>query len=188
MKMSGLQSEPFSVNLHVFYHSWINDRINRFGYVHRGFSLHYRDWDSSECKPNAGKTYSSPENDPFLRDSTHLIPTVTKLFQKLHPGQRYYLTNIQAYGLNPADVRQWSDDLWLFPYYTRRSMVPYDARAGGIASAAWPGESYEDELAASVTRYLWIGGGLAAVLACVATGTWMWRRSSQARGKTKGIA
>ncbi len=188
MKMSGLQSEPFSVNLHVFYHAWINDRINRYGYVHRGFSLYYRDWDSERCEPNAGKTYSAPEHDPFLRDSAHLIPTVTKLFQKLHPGERYYLTNIQAHGLNPADVRQWADDLWLFPYYTRRSMVPYDAQPSGIAAAAWSGDAYEEDEEASRTWGLWIGGGLVAALACVATGTWLWRRrDSQARGASKGI-
>jgi hypothetical protein len=190
MRMSGLQSEPFSVNLHVFFHAWLNDNLNKYGYVHRGFSLHYRDWDSPRCEPNAGKTYSAPEHDPFLGDSFHLIPGVTKLFQKLHPGERYYLTNIQAYNLNPADVRQWSDDLWLFPYYTRRSMVPYDARPGGIASAAWPGEDHDKEEEAETGRggwRLWIGGGFAAVLLCVMTAVWQRRKTEKTRRANAGI-
>jgi hypothetical protein len=118
MKMSGLQSEPFNVNLHVFYHAWLNDN------------------------------------------------------------------------LNPADVRQWSDDLWLFPYYSQRSMVPYDARPGGIASAAWPGERYEAEEDSEFGDRgwgLWIGGGFAAVLLCVAAGAWQWRRSVQSRSVNEGI-
>jgi hypothetical protein len=60
--------------------------------------------------------------------------------QKLHPGQRYYLTNLQAFKLDPQSVRQWADDLWLFPYYTNTRFVPYDARPGNAASAAWPNQ------------------------------------------------
>jgi len=138
MKMTGLQSARFDVNLYVFYGAWLNDRINRYGYVHRGFRLRYRDWDTAECEANAGKTWSAPATDPLLRWRVRLVPTVTRFFQKLHPGERYYLTNIQASRLDPASVRGWTDDLWLFPYYTDRTFVPYDARRGGPAAAAWP--------------------------------------------------
>jgi len=138
MKMTGLQSEPFDVHLYIFNRSWINDKLSRFGYRHRGFDLRYRDWDSSRCVPNGGKSYSLPEEDPFLEGSATMLPETTKLFQKLHPGNTYYLTNIQARGLKPEDVRQWSNDLWLFPYYTDRNMVPYDARPVGPAHAAYP--------------------------------------------------
>jgi len=136
MKMTGLQTAPFNVNLYIFYRAWINDGLNRYGYVHRGFRLHYRDWDTRECKPNAGKTWSAPAVDPFLRGMAGRIPAVTGLFQKLHPGERYYLTNIQANGLKPADVREWADDLWVFPYYTDRAFTPYDARPGGPSAAS----------------------------------------------------
>ena len=142
MKMTGLQQQPFDVNLYIFYKAWVNDRLSKFGYEHRGFRRKYRDWDTRECEPNAGKTYSTPQHDVFLRHHAHRIPTLVKLFQRLHPGQRYYLTNIQA-RLEPEAVRNWSDDLWLFPYYTNRDFVPYDARPGGPASAAWP-ESYPE--------------------------------------------
>ena len=164
MKMTGLQSQPFDVNLYVFYGAWLNDRINRFGYIHRGFRLHYRDWDTRACKPNAGKTWSDPEGDPFLRSMAGRIPMVRKLMQKLHPGERYYLTNLQAMRLVPAEVRQWADDLWLFPYYTTRKFVPFDARPGGPASGAWPTETgarpeeKRDQQARAPLRRALVGG------------------------------
>ena len=91
--------------------------------------------------------------------------------QKLHPGERYYLTNIQAFQLKPEDVREWSDDLWLFPYYTDRKFVPFDARPGGAAAAAWPtaltdeDETALDEEATPLTQRLWPWTLGAAVLA-----------------------
>ncbi len=137
MKLTGLQSKPFDVNLYVLYRFWLNDKLSKYGYRHRGFELSYRDWDSPQCEPNGGKAYSLPEEDPFLKGYGRLFPNVTKLCQKLHPGEKYYLTNIQAFGLKPEDVRAWPDDLWLFPYYTSRDFVPYDAREGGPAVGAW---------------------------------------------------
>ena len=145
MKLTGLQEQPFDVNLYVFYHAWLNDHLSTFGYEHRGFRLKYRDWDSADCEPNAGKTYSTPERDVFLRGLAHRIPTIAALFQKLHPGERDYLTNIQAFGLRPEAVRQWSDDLWMFPYYVDTKFVPFDARPGSPAAAAWPGSEVEEE-------------------------------------------
>jgi hypothetical protein len=152
MKMTGLQSEPFDVNLYVFFRAWINDKLSRFGYRHRGFELRYRDWDTDQCVANGGKAYSLPEEDPFLSNMAGRLPTVTKFFQKLYPGRKYYLTNIQAKQLAPGDVRQWSDDLWLFPYYTDRGMVPYDARPGGVAHAAYPDVPKVREPSASARR------------------------------------
>ena len=137
MRLTGLQSQPFDVNLYVFRPSWINDRLNAYGFKHRGFDLRWRDYDSRLCKPNAGKTWSDPDDDPYLRGYAHDLPNVTTLFQKLHPGRRFYLTNLYARNLQPDHVRDWSDDLWLFPYYTNRSVVPYDARDGGVAAAAY---------------------------------------------------
>jgi hypothetical protein len=134
MRMTGLQQENFDINLYVFYRYWINDKVSRYGFVHRGFELNYRDYDSRKCKPNGGKAYSSPRNDPFLKAHAYRLPTVTKLFQELHPGKKFYLTNIQALKLDPGEVRDWSNDLWLFPYYTGKNRVPYDARPGGAAS------------------------------------------------------
>jgi len=54
---------------------------------------------------------------------------------ELHPlrltfetGARFYLTNIMARGLRPEEVCDWTDDLWLYPYYTDPKFTPYDAR------------------------------------------------------------
>ena len=178
MRMTGLQTEPFDVNLYVFYGKWLNDDLSQFGFVHRGFQLVHRDWDTSKCKPNAGKSWSAPETDHYLRPLAGTIPTVTKLFQKLHPGKRYYMTNLAAHGLKPADVRQWSDDLWLFPYYTDKAMVPYDARKDGAAHWAWPNlEVSEDGRIPSIAKevdrrgnvaiYLYAGGLLLALAIAV---------------------
>jgi hypothetical protein len=138
MKLTGLQKETFDVNLYVFYNKWINDRLSRFGYVHRGFELQHRDWDTDDCEANAGKAWSDPSNDPYLASLAHRVPKLKKLFQKLHPGEKYYLTQIRARRLDPADVREWKDDLWLFPYYTSASFIPYDVRNGGPAAEAYP--------------------------------------------------
>jgi len=137
MKMTGLQKERFDVNLYVFYRYWVNDHKSRYGYEHRGFSLYYRDWDTRACVANGGKAWSAPARDPFLKTYAGQLPTVTKLFQKRHPGATYYLTNIRARRLNPEEVRAWTDDLWLFPYYTDPRMVPFDARPGGPAATAY---------------------------------------------------
>ncbi|NNM28820.1 MAG: DUF2330 domain-containing protein [Akkermansiaceae bacterium] len=133
MRLTGLQKKPFDVNLYVFYGAWLNDALDRHGFEHRGFRLVHRDWDTPKCRPNAGKTWSNPRGDPYLRDLSGTIPTVTAYFQKRHPGRRFYLTNLQAYGLKPGNVRDWTNDLWMFPYYLDRKFVPYDARDGGPA-------------------------------------------------------
>jgi hypothetical protein len=136
MKLTGLQHERFDVNLYVFYRFWLNDDLNRFGYVKRGFSRKYRDWDGPHDRPNEGKRWAKPETDPFLRNAAKRIPTVGKLFAELHPNEKFYLTNIRAVGLDPPEVKAWPDDLWLFPYYRDPHFIPHDARSGGPA-AVW---------------------------------------------------
>ena len=140
MKLTGLQEKPFDVNLYVFYRAWLNRNLNKFGYENRGFKLTWRDFDSPSCESNAGKNFSNPDSDPYLKNHQRQLKSVTRLMQKLAPGERFYLTNIQARNLKPDDVRDWSDDLWLFPHYTDRSHVPYDV-VHGPANAAWPNET-----------------------------------------------
>jgi hypothetical protein len=135
MKMTGLQKDKFDVNLYVFYQAWLNDQINGYGYEHRGFDRRWRDYDSPQCKANAGKIWSAPKSDPYLKRYAGRIPELTRYFQKRHPGARFYLTNIRALGLKPKDVREWNNDLWMFPYYTDPKMVPYDARKGEPAAS-----------------------------------------------------
>jgi Uncharacterized protein conserved in bacteria (DUF2330) len=137
MKMTGLQKRRFDVNLYVFYRWWLNDKLDRYGYEERGFRRKYRDFDGPRCEPGEGKNWSDPYGDLFLRSASRRIGSVAKLFQELHPHERYYMTNIQAQQLDPAKVRQWKDDLWLFPYYSSEGVVPLDAREGGPAFAAY---------------------------------------------------
>ena len=129
MRITGLQKEPFDINLYVFYRAWLNDRLNRYGYTHQGFALNHRDWDTNQCKPNAGKAWSTPGKDPYLKDMAKVLPTVTSFFAKHHKGAPFYLTNLQAHHLKPAKVLA-GEDLWLFPYYTNTSFVPFDKREG----------------------------------------------------------
>lgn len=122
MKMTGLQSDPFDVNLYVFSRWWVDNRGSRYGFKKRGFFLKYREKDTTHGGPN----------DPVAWD----LPATTTLLKTLHPGDSWYFTNLRATGLRPAEVRKWKDDLWLFPLYTRRNEVPADARPGGVA-AGW---------------------------------------------------
>lgn len=132
MRMTGLQSEPFDVNLYVFTGKWLNDELNRFGYQFdrdkQPFRLNFRDYDGPQCTPNEGKLYSAPRNDPYLQAYADKLTATAKIFAQIAPAERFYLTNIQAVGLKPREVRAWADDLWLFPYYNDRKFVPYDAR------------------------------------------------------------
>ncbi len=182
MKMTGLQETPFDVNLYIFYGKWINDNLSKFGYEHRGFVRKYRDWDTPRCESNAGKSYSAPEDDPLLGSLAHKIPTIAKFFQKLHPGERYYLTNIQARRLRPKAVRQWADDLWVFPYYTDPDFIPYDARPDGPAHAAWPDE--DDSAAADafswpmVTLFAGVVGVLLGAVGGLGIALWVRKRTT----------
>ncbi len=150
MRLTGLQNDPFDVTLYVFCPSWVNNDLNRFGFVHRGLTLTHRDWDTPRCQRNAGKTYSSPQTDPYLEDLAWMLDKTSALFRALYPGEGFYLTRIQGIGMQPSEVRQWSDDLWLFPYYTNLNLVPFDARPGGPAATAWP-ELAETATAAGFT-------------------------------------
>jgi hypothetical protein len=134
MRMTGLQKERFNLNLYVFYNRWGNDRLSRFGYMQKGLSRRWRDYDSRSCKPNAGKLWSNPSKDPYLKNYARIFPTVTEYMKENFPNNRYYLTNVYANNLNPKNVLDWEDDLWMFPYYTDKRFVPYDAREGGPAA------------------------------------------------------
>ena len=148
MKLTGLQTESFDINLYIFHTAWINDELNEFGFVNRGFELVFRDYDSPSCEANAGKAYSAPRTDPYLKKHDRKLKTVSELFQRLYPGKRFYLTNLQATQLKPENVRTWADDLWVFPYYTDRRVVPFDVRDNGPASTAWPDRENQTDVVA----------------------------------------
>ncbi len=127
MRLTSLQEAAFDLNLYVFTNSWINDRLNAFGFHHQGLTLRFRDFDTPTCVANAGKWYAEPAKDSYLSDYAPTLGETAKLFQKLSRRGKFYLTNIQAHDIQPAKLRQQRDDLWMFPYYTAAGMVPYDA-------------------------------------------------------------
>ncbi|MGC4001614.1 MAG: DUF2330 domain-containing protein [Pirellulales bacterium] len=133
MKLTGLQTDPFDVNLYVFAQAWLNDDLNAFGYVHRGLTLKFRDFDGPNCVANAGKLYGRPAEDAYLRPYAPRLPETAKFFLANYPGERFYLTNLGIRNLDPRTARAWPDDLWLFPYYTSVGVIPFDARPGGGA-------------------------------------------------------
>lgn len=137
MRLTSLQQAAFDLNLYIFTGSWLNDRLNAFGYIQQGLRLRFRDFDTPTCVANAGKWYAEPKQDAYLRDYTASLTETTKLFQKISPTGKFYLTNIQAQNIQPASLRKQTDDLWLFPYYPDAEMIPYDARAEGIAHSAY---------------------------------------------------
>jgi hypothetical protein len=193
MKMTGLQKEPFDVNLYVFYRYWINDNRSKYGYVHRGFQLRYRDWDTPACQADGGKAYSDPQGDPLLGPLAGRLAAVTDLFRKLHPGERYYLTNIQARQLQPTSVRDWNDDLWLFPYYTGRNRVPFDVRAGGPAASGWPGDRIPDDYDDSdydgndYDLVWWLAAGVGLAGLATAAGWWLLRKRGKGHGSQQPL-
>jgi hypothetical protein len=171
MRLTSLQQEPFDLNLYVFTGSWLNDRLNAFGYLQQGLKLRFRDFDSPTCVANAGKWYAEPKQDSYLRNYAATLSETAKLFQKISPQGRFYLTNIQAHGIQPANLRKQRDDLWLFPYYTDAGMVPFDARAEGIAYSAYshvantanmPADDEEDDHRYGPLK--WFAAGAAAMM------------------------
>ncbi len=114
MKLTGLQEEEFDVNLYVFSLGLLDADHRKYGYEQRGFYSKYR------------------EKKKFPIHSVQ-APTFSAFLSELHPRRRFYLTKLQSRGVEPADIRSWENDLWIFPRYRTRRFVPYDARRGGPA-------------------------------------------------------
>ena len=104
MKLSVFQRSPFDVNLYVFANSQINIDYDEKGVLTRGFSARYEDdsylmWSHSDIW----------EDLPMLE--------VRRFFLTNYPRERFFLTNIQARQLDPAEIREWLDDLYIYPQY-----------------------------------------------------------------------
>ncbi len=170
MRLTSLQQAPFNLNLYIFTSSWLNDRLNVFGYVQQGLQLRFRDFDTPTCVANAGKWYAEPKQDSYLRDYAAQLSETAKLFRKLSPQGKFYLTNIQAYDIQPAKLRHQPDDLWLFPHYNNPEFVPFDARSKGVAHGAYAHVSLAANSAADEvddSRYgplKWFAGGATAMM------------------------
>ncbi|MEZ6073880.1 MAG: DUF2330 domain-containing protein [Pirellulales bacterium] len=147
MKLTSLQDERFHVNLYVFTRRELNDRHGPFGFERRGFHSTFSDsWETwpvhtegpgaTEPRTAGRPVWSDAEHDLYLRDVAGKIPTVTSLFREAYPGERFILTTVGARYLEPADIRKWPSDLWIFPRLGSRRAIPLDARHGGPARGA----------------------------------------------------
>lgn len=104
MKLSVFQRSPFDVNLYVFTDSHINIDYDEKGVLTKKFAARYEDssyvmWSHSDIW----------ENLPMWE--------VRRFFLTNYPRERFFLTNIQARQLDPADIREWPEDLYIYPQY-----------------------------------------------------------------------
>ena len=138
MKLTGEQDERFSVRLWVFRDSWLNESINRFGHDTFRLKTTYHDFDTAECVPNEGKSYASPQADPFLRPLASKLSIVSQFFESNYPNDKFYLSVLDGH-YSPDDLQSWPGDIWLFPHYVDDTMSPFDVHENGPAAGGWWG-------------------------------------------------
>jgi hypothetical protein len=105
MKMTGLQTAPFGINLHVFTLTRFDEDASK---GHEGFAIAYGEDEYTQPRP-----WSKPETDPALARHRGGLRSLTSLFQALHPDERYHLTSLNARHLKPREVRSRRADVWL---------------------------------------------------------------------------
>ena len=81
----------------------------------------------------------------MIEDERHLAIPVLFGVDAVHGnnnvrGATLFPHNIGLGAANDLDlirlnVRDWDNDLWMFPYYVDKKMVPYDAEEGGVAAS-----------------------------------------------------
>ena len=134
MKMTGLQSEPFDLDLHIFSPTPIDEQ-SQYGYAHRGLRRRYQDGKDEGGAPK--ESSSALESDRSPKEDASKLPSVAELLRRVRPKGEHYLTSIGTRGMRPQALESWSDDLWVFPRYPEAGFVPFDARPGGPAAAGW---------------------------------------------------
>jgi len=116
MKMTGIQAEPFDLELHLFTPKPVDEDASRYGYAHRGLRRLARE----------GNADAAP------------LPLLAGLLRRAPHDGRHHLTTIGIRGMQPGALDAWPDDLWVFPRYADPDFVPLDARPGGPAAGGWP--------------------------------------------------
>lgn len=104
LKLSVFQQSPLDVNLYVFTNSRINIDYDEKGVLTRKFAARYED-----------SSYLMWSHSDIWED----LPMweVRRFFLTNYPRERFFLTNIQARQLEPAEIREWPDDLYIYPQY-----------------------------------------------------------------------
>ena len=103
MKISGYQDQPMDINIYVFYESWINVDADENGSLAKGFLARYKEGWSDKWST------LQLEHEPLQR--------VRQFFLNTHANEWFYLTNIYQRQLKPADIRAWTEDLYIYPHY-----------------------------------------------------------------------
>lgn len=102
MKLSVFQQSLIDVNLYVFADSRINVDYDEKGVLTKKFAARYED-----------SSYLMWSHSDIWED----LPMweVRRFFLTNYPRERFFLTNIQARRLDPADIREWPSDLYIYP-------------------------------------------------------------------------
>jgi len=103
LKLSVFQKSPLDVNLYVFTDSFINIDYDEKGVLTKGF----------EARLKEGTTRWSHKR---VADVLPMWKT-RRFFLKNYARDRFCLTNIQVQGLKPSEIREWSEDLYIYPQY-----------------------------------------------------------------------
>jgi len=104
LRLSVFQKSPLDVNLYILSDSPINIDYDEKGVLTKGFEARYE-----------GDSYVTwwqyrVEGGPQMFHTR-------QFFLKNYPRESFILTNIQAWGLKPDDIREWTEDLYIYPRY-----------------------------------------------------------------------
>jgi len=104
LKLSVFQKAPLDVSLYIFADWMINIDYDEKGVLTKKFLSRYEDGDA--------RRWSHEQ----VRGALPMVST-RQFFLKNYPRDTFFLTNIQARGLEPAKVREWTEDLCIYPRY-----------------------------------------------------------------------
>ncbi len=104
LKLSVFQKSPLDVNLYIFTDSMINIGYDEKGVRTKLFAARYEE----------GRLLKWWQYE--VEDGPEMIRT-RQFFLKNYPRESFVLTNIQARGLKPDEIREWTEDLYIYPQY-----------------------------------------------------------------------
>ncbi len=104
LKLSAFQNTPLDVNLYVFADWTLNIDYDEKAVLTKRFNARY--------ESGSARKWSHEEVEGTLP-----MLATRRFFLKNYPHETFFLTNIQALGLRPDDIRDWTEDLYIYPQY-----------------------------------------------------------------------